>query len=206
MSKLTGGVFALLLLVSNVANAMINDLFISEYVEGSGYNKAIELYNGQLHTINLSEYHLVFYLNGSATPNLTIKLSGFLTPHTTFVVANSLASSEILLVTDQTHDGLRFNGDDVVVLTHKDEIVDSFGQVGILPGDSWGSGDLSSKNRTLRRVSLAAEKDTDIHDNVDFADQWQGYSENSFEGLGTFIRYSVRACTKTDNALWHCAP
>ena len=46
MKNLLGGLIGLLVLVSSNAQASINDLFISEYVEGKGYNKAIELFNG----------------------------------------------------------------------------------------------------------------------------------------------------------------
>ncbi len=207
MNKLLGGAFGvILLLVCHGAAATINNLFISEYVEGSGYNKAIELFNGKGHTIDLSEYQLSLYLNGAVAPSVTVKLYGYLTPHTTFVVANSLASSEILIVTDQTHDSLWFNGDDVIVLRHNDDIIDSFGQVGITPGAFWGSGDLSSRNRTLRRMAMVATPDTDVHDEVDFSAQWRGYSENSFDGLGTFIKYSAQACTEIKRAMWNCAP
>ncbi|MGL4749863.1 MAG: lamin tail domain-containing protein, partial [Shewanella sp.] len=46
-----------------VANAADN-LIISEYVEGSGNNKAIELYNPTAGSIDLSQYQLRFYFNG----------------------------------------------------------------------------------------------------------------------------------------------
>lgn len=206
MNKLIGGVFGALLMFATSAKATINDLFISEYVEGSGYNKAIELYNGASHSIDLSEYDLVFYLNGSKEPNFSVNLSGILTSSTTYVVANTLAASEILLVTDKTHDGIWFNGDDVVVLTHKKRIIDSFGQVGIKAGGFWGEGLLSSKNRTLRRIADAATPDTDIHDEVDFSSQWNGHEQDSFEGLGTFIKYSARACTGNRQTMWYCGP
>lgn len=206
MNKIIGGVFGLLLLMSSSANAVINDLFISEYVEGSGYNKAIELYNGRTHTINLSEYKLTFYLNGSTIPNFSVELSGYLPAHTTFVLANTLASSEVLLVTDQTHDGIWFNGDDVVVLTHKDEIIDSIGQVGLEPGTLWGKAGDNEKYRSLRRISSIATPDTDIHDEVDLGSQWIGVREDNFDGLGTYIKYSARACTETKRAMWICNP
>ncbi len=38
------------------AAANFSDLIISEYVEGSSYNKAIELYNGTGASVNLSNY------------------------------------------------------------------------------------------------------------------------------------------------------
>ena len=40
----------------------VNDLFISEYVEGKANNKAIEIYNGTDHEVDLSEYSIT--ING----------------------------------------------------------------------------------------------------------------------------------------------
>jgi predicted extracellular nuclease len=201
MNKLLWGGLTLLVLLAGNARATINDLFISEYVEGSGYNKAIELYNGKGHTIDLSEYQMAFYLNGAIRPSFSIQLSGYLTSNTTYVVANTLASSEILIVADHTEDGIWFNGDDVVVITHKDKIIDSFGQVGINPGSAWGQGMLSSKNRTLRRVSTMTEGDADIFDKVDFSSQWKGFSENDFDGLGSFDIYGSSMDTSRNDTV-----
>ncbi len=61
------------------------DLFISEYVEGSGNNKAIEIYNPTEAAIDLSEYNLVRYSNGSPQPNI-VGLSGTIESKGTFVV------------------------------------------------------------------------------------------------------------------------
>ncbi|HET7802457.1 MAG TPA: lamin tail domain-containing protein, partial [Humibacillus xanthopallidus] len=40
------------------ASAASSELFISEYVEGSSNNKAIEIYNGTGATVNMSAYSL----------------------------------------------------------------------------------------------------------------------------------------------------
>ena len=51
------------------AHAQASDLFISEYIEGSSNNKAIELYNGTDSAVNLGtgNYVLQYYFNGSAS-------------------------------------------------------------------------------------------------------------------------------------------
>ena len=41
------------------------DLIISEYIEGSSYNKAIEIYNGTGSAVDLNSYELQFYFNGN---------------------------------------------------------------------------------------------------------------------------------------------
>ena len=61
------------------------DLFISEYVEGTYNNKAIELYNPTNETIDLSKYTLSRWSNGSTTP-LQTTLEGAIEPHSAFVI------------------------------------------------------------------------------------------------------------------------
>lgn len=61
------------------------ELFISEYVEGSGNNKAIEIFNPTEEAIDLSTYQLVRYSNGSLSPN-PVELSGTIEAQSTFVV------------------------------------------------------------------------------------------------------------------------
>ena len=61
------------------------DLFISEYVEGSGNNKAIEIYNPTAEAIDLSGYNLVRYSNGSPESN-PVALEGTIASLGTFVV------------------------------------------------------------------------------------------------------------------------
>ena len=62
------------------------DLFISEYVEGSYNNKAIELYNPTSDAIDLSNYALSRWSNGQTTPLNTI-LSGTIAANDAFVIA-----------------------------------------------------------------------------------------------------------------------
>ena len=71
-----------------------------EYVEGSS-NKAIELYNPTAGVIDLSQYQLRFYFNGSTNVGTTIALTGSLAAGATYVVADNGASADILAVTNQ---------------------------------------------------------------------------------------------------------
>jgi len=59
-------------------------LFISEYIEGSGNNKAIEIYNPTDQNIDLSAYQLVRYSNGGTTPN-AVQLGGTIMAKDVFV-------------------------------------------------------------------------------------------------------------------------
>jgi hypothetical protein len=94
------------------------ELFISEYVEGSSNNKAIEIYNGTSFDVNLatSGYGVDIYFNGNTTPGTTIQLAGTLAAGDVFVLADDGAAQAILDVADQTSTANFFNGDDTVIL------------------------------------------------------------------------------------------
>ncbi|MCK9269654.1 MAG: lamin tail domain-containing protein [Bacteroidales bacterium] len=78
--------FIVALLMSGFMMAQnCSDLFISEYVEGSGNNKAIEIYNPTTAPINLNGYQLVRYSNGGTTPN-AVNLSGVVPAKDVYVV------------------------------------------------------------------------------------------------------------------------
>ncbi len=62
-----------------------SELFISEYVEGSFNNKAIELFNPTSEAIDLSNYALSRWSNGATIPLRTV-LSGTIEPNKAFVV------------------------------------------------------------------------------------------------------------------------
>lgn len=66
------------------------DLFFSEYVEGSGNNKALEIYNPTSQTINLSKYFILRYSNGASTyaEGGITNLTGSIEPYKTFVFVN----------------------------------------------------------------------------------------------------------------------
>jgi predicted extracellular nuclease len=101
-----------------VTCAPSTDLIISEYVEGSSYNKAIEIYNGTGDTVNLGAqgYAVEIYFNGKTYPGQTINLYGTLADGDVFVLAHLDADSAILVEADQISGGVQFNGDDAVVL------------------------------------------------------------------------------------------
>ena len=52
-------------LTTEAATKAAEDLIISEYIEGSSYNKAIELYNGTGSDVDLSQYSLERHSNGA---------------------------------------------------------------------------------------------------------------------------------------------
>ena len=65
--KFVLSVVCLLVLVAAPAAAQPTELFISEYIEGSSNNKAIEIYNGTGAAVNLGAggYNIQMFFNGN---------------------------------------------------------------------------------------------------------------------------------------------
>ena len=148
------------------------DLFISEYIEGSSNNKAIEIYNGTGSSIMMSAYQIVVYSNGSATPSNTITLSGTLLNNQTYKVVHSSASSTLLTLADLQSGSLLHNGNDAVAL-HKNGVpIDIMGTI--------GSADIFAENVTLVRKSAIFSPTTTFN-----ALEWTTYAQDTFTYLGS---------------------
>ena len=80
MKQILLSMSALLVMSVNAQITDCSELFISEYVEGSGNNKALEIYNPTSSAIDLGEYIVIRYSNGSnsATPVYAIQLVGMI--------------------------------------------------------------------------------------------------------------------------------
>ena len=93
-------------------------LIISQYIEGSGNNQALELYNGSNKPIDLllNNYQLEIFFHGYEFPGEVIQLKGIVQPQTTFVVSDANAAADITSVANQKVNGLIFKGADAVVL------------------------------------------------------------------------------------------
>ncbi len=161
-----------------------DELFISEYVEGSSNNKAIEIYNPTGAAVDMSAYQLRMFFNGNATAGLSIALSGTVAAGDVFVIAQASASTTILATADQTNGSGWFNGDDAIVLAKGTTVVDSLGQVGTDPGTEWGSGLTSTADNTLRRLPDICAGDTDPANAFDPSSEWAGFANDTFDGLG----------------------
>ena len=70
------------------------DVIIRQYIEGSGNNKCIEIYNGTGAAVNMGAlgYTLQIFYNGNSSPNVTINLSGTVADGDVYVICNSSAS------------------------------------------------------------------------------------------------------------------
>jgi hypothetical protein len=169
------------------AGAVSTDLFISEYIEGTSNNKAIEIFNGTSAPVNLTTglYGISMYSNGNVTANLTINLNGTIAPGDVFVLAHSLADPAIRDQADQLTSAGIYNGNDAVVLQKGSTRVDVIGQIGTDPGPAgWGTDPTNTTDNTLRRKPTIEAGDSNGTDPFDPAVEWDGFAVNTANGLG----------------------
>ncbi|MFC8680728.1 ExeM/NucH family extracellular endonuclease [Microbacterium ureisolvens] len=173
------------------AAAAPGDLLISEYIEGSSFNKAIEIYNPSTAGVDLAAagYALRIHFNGSTTAS-TINLQGNVAAGDVFVLAqqNSAGTPVDAAITaqaDQLTTASLWNGDDAIALVKGTEVVDVIGQIGVDPGTEWGTGLTSTADNTLRRNAGIVVGDADGSNAFDPAAEWTGYASNTFDGLGS---------------------
>jgi endonuclease I len=150
----------------------IDQLFFSEYIEGSSYNKAVEIFNGTGSAIDLSNYSVKVFGAGNQTPRSVIQLSGTIENNDVFVLAHSSATAAIMAEADMTDGTLDYNGDDAVGLFYNDVLVDVIGNI--------GSSDAFAKDVTIVRKDTVFAPTTYYQ-----SSEWDEYSTDTFTYLGS---------------------
>jgi hypothetical protein len=113
-------------------------LIISEYIDGTSSNKAVELYNLDSNSVDLSGYVVKLAGNGGDW-NYEVALTGTLEGHDVYVITNDqAAATEITSNSDVTSNITWFNGNDALGLFLNDVLVDVIGVQGENPGDGAG--------------------------------------------------------------------
>ena len=162
------------------------DLFFSEYVEGSGSNQALEIYNGTGAPVNLAGYE-VLLLSSSGTEFATFNLNSTGTSlgnGETLVIANPNSDLALRLLSDATSNVAFFNGSNPVGLKKDGDLLDLIGIIGAAAGP-WGSGDDATRDHTLRRLESVTSGDPDgFDDPLDLSAQWAGFEQDNFDGVG----------------------
>ena len=162
----------------------VPDLFFSEYIEGSSSNKALEIFNPLDVAVDLSNYKVVVYSNGSATYGNNVVLSGTLNPGEVFVIYNSSADAAIIAEGDLAANVTYFNGDDAVALLKLDgsneRPIDIIGTIGEDPGSVWEVGTGATGEYTLVRSAAVSMPNL-----VFTANEWVVFEQNDFSHLGS---------------------
>jgi len=164
---------AIILFTSSLFSQAI-DLFFSEYVEGSSYNKALELFNGTGDTIDLSDYTIKKQTNGSGDFGNAFDLSGTLENNEVFIVCHNSASDEIQNIADATSSVCNFNGNDAVALFKNGDPVDIIGNID--SDEDWG------KDVTMVRKDFIFGPTTNYSE-----EDWDLYDQDTFSYLGSHV-------------------
>ncbi len=208
-------------------HAQCNELFISEYVEGSGNDKAMEIYNPTNSAINLSSYTINRYSNGSSSIVNTLQLTGTIAAHDAFVIANGQttveqggqsppASPALQALADQL-DGpygtngapMYMNGDDALTLEKSGVKVDIFGKIGEDPGTAWtnvfpytdGNGTWITKDHTLQRKASVTGGATINPTAFNPLTEYDTLPENTWTGLGAHTCSCPTGINEMDNSI-----
>jgi hypothetical protein len=187
-----------------------SELFISEYVVGSGNNRALELYNPTDAPIDLAGYNVGRFRDGAGTPMLLNSETGLLTgsipAYGTYVIVvdkrnpngtgfEAPVDDALLDVGDifvnpvyvQSNSPFYFNGDDAVPLIKgTSTLIDIVGRIGEDPGTAWAdeNGTWWTVDKTLIRKSTVLKGDTDGLDAFLPELEWDSLPENTFTNLG----------------------
>jgi|GEM_PF-4087753 len=164
------------------------NLIISEYVEGSSNNKAIEITNLGSHAATRDNCALRVYANGATTySSVSLTASGVIPAGGRWTLCNTSAGTGLSPKCDQLSGTVSFNGNDVVEIVCDGVVQDTFGQIG--NSNDIGSGTTSAVDHTLRRLCTVTVGDKDGSDAFDPASEWAGFQTDSFDDVGS------RACT-----------
>jgi endonuclease I len=150
------------------------ELFISEYIEGSGNNKAIEVANFTGAFIDLSNYSIQISPNGNGWTN-ALALSGTLANQSVYVIANGSATPAITGQADLlvgSSGPLSFNGNDAVGLFKGTILLDVVGN----PTNST----VFAEDETLIRKATVSSPNSVFNK----SGEWNIFAQDNFSDLG----------------------
>ncbi|MCK4662622.1 MAG: endonuclease [Bacteroidales bacterium] len=150
------------------------DLILSEYVEGSSYNKAIEIANFTGDVVDLTNYSIMKQTNGAGDWASELSLSGTLADGEVYVIVNSQADSELASLADMltgSH-ALTFNGNDPVGLFKNSQLIDVLGT-------------FNNKKNYAKDITLVRNSSVNTPNTTYTVAEWDTYAQNTFTNLGS---------------------
>jgi len=149
-------------------------VIISEYVEGSSNNKAIEIANLGSSSVDLSNYSLKKQTNGAGAWSTALSLSGTLAAQDVYVIVYSSAGSTLQAKADLLSSSavMSFNGNDPIGLFENDVLTDVVGNF------DGGSANFA-QNVTLQRLASVGSGSTTYS-----TSEWNTSTQDDFSNLG----------------------
>ena len=178
-----------------------SDLFFSEYIEGSGNNKGLEIYNPTAVAIDLTPYLVIESGNGGSFTD-TLNLSGTIAAGATYILCTDQADATMQAVADTVlgfPSVSHFNGNDALILWNGTDTIDIIGEVGVDPGTGsgggWTVGTGSTIDNTLvRKIGVQSG----VNNWLISSTQWDAYPQNTF---GFFGSHTMNPCGNTNPTL-----
>ncbi|MEM7375156.1 MAG: endonuclease [Bacteroidota bacterium] len=159
-------------------SGLASELFISEYIEGSSYNKALEVANFTGASVDMAAYSLKKQTNGSEDWGSELVLHGELTYGDVFVLTHVNADPVMQAQADVIGGGIvTFNGNDAIGLFRNGVLIDLIG--------SFGSDANYAKNVTMVRKPSVNKPSALFLQN-----EWELFSTDFFADLG-YHRFDV---------------
>lgn len=164
-------------------------LFFSKYLEGDNSDNALEIYNPTDETVDLSEYHVAIFLNGSYEASIIVTLDGMLAPQETYLLVSSSTSSALKEKADKTSNRLSFDGNDTIQLRYSnDTYIDTIY-------------DLGNKLFIMENELFIRDENT-VKGNRDYTyNEWVAFIPSYFEPFGTFPNDIPESFTISDEYL-----
>ena len=208
----------------NVNGQDCSELFFSEYIEGYGQNKALEVYNPTSATIDLSDYKIERYSNGatnSSNGGITT-LTGMLVSGGAFVITSGetdtsstfgyidpvlFAMGDMAEPVGSYPTPLHMNGNDAMVLSKNGAIIDVIGKVGEDPASGAWTADAASgftmgswwtAQHTLIRKATVKSGDNNGLDLFDPSAEWDSLVIGTWTNLGSHTCDCIGATAVND--------
>ena len=164
---------------------LCDDLIISEYIEGTSNNKALEVHNPTVEAIDLTPYTMEVYNNGASSPTQELDLEGTIPPGGVHVMGNPQADAAIVNQSQVLSSVTWFNGNDAIVLRKNGVVIDQMGEIGPEndPGepDGWAVQSGGMSEYTLVRKPNIGQGSTNW---AEGQTEWDVYPQDTFDFLG----------------------
>ncbi|WP_027878623.1 endonuclease [Mesoflavibacter zeaxanthinifaciens] len=153
--------------------AGINEIFFSEYIEGSGNNKALEIANYTNSTVQLANYTLRLGSNGNSFgSDVSFPSGASIAAGDVYVIVNSGLSLGCESEADYTNNTITgFNGNDAIGLFKNGTLIDIIGEE--------GNSSTFAQNTTLVRKSTITNPTTSFS-----LSEWDSYLQDTCDSLG----------------------
>lgn len=195
-----------LLGASSIFSVAHAQLMFSQYIDGNSNKKGLEIYNPDATSVNLADYEIQQFNNGTTLKPLVFPLNGNLKSKGRFLVGHAALQTELGDKVNQVA-GFTFNGDDAILLVYKGKVIDRFGRLGEQPiSGGWGTTTISKANSFTRLQTVNPVTEIDPTTAFDLDGSWRAWKDrNDFSNItGSATTPPVSetvSCSSTDTAI-----